>query len=75
MGTGILRIYKCDHHNRNYTPPNTTFVIPQCSETSLKTQHTSDCDASMGAHALSYSGLYQSTNHHGNNDVNDNDDS
>ena len=74
-GKGIGRIYKYNQRNWPYPSPTTSFVIPQRSDTSIKTQQASASDASIGAHDLSPYGLYQSTNHHGNTVVNDNDDS
>ena len=44
--------------------PNTNFVIPQNSDISIKTQHSSADDASVGAHYVASYGLDQSTNHH-----------
>ena len=66
MGKGIGRIYKYYHHNWPYPLPNTTFVIPQHSDNSIQTQHSSDSDASVGAHDLSSAGLDKITNHNGN---------
>ena len=74
MGKGILRIYKYYQRNLPYPSPNTTFVIPQSSETSIQTQCNSASDASVGAHDLASARLYQCTNHHGNTDVNNNGD-
>ena len=75
MGKVIGHIYKYDRRNWPYPLPNTPFVMLQNFETCIKTQHTSAYDAYVGAHALAYSGLDQSTNHHGNTDVNNNCDS
>ena len=75
MGKGIGRICKYEQRKCPYPYPNTTFVIPKFSGTSIHTQiNSSSCD-SMGEHDLAYARLYQSTNHHGNTDLNDNDDS
>ena len=74
-GKGISCVYKYDHRNRPYLSQKQTLVIPQHSETYIQTQQTSASDASVGAHALTSSGLDQSTNHHGNTDVNNNCDS
>ena len=43
--------------------------------TSIQTQRNIASDASVGENYVSSSGLYQSTNHHGNTDFNNNDDS
>ena len=75
MGKVIARIYKYDHRNWPYPSQDTTFVIPQWSDTSIQTQRNSASDVPVGAHYISSSVLYQSTNHHGNTDVKDNDDS
>ena len=75
MGKLISSIYKYDKLNWPYPSTNTTFVIPQHSETYIQTQLTSDYYASVGAHALTSSELYQITNNHGNTDVKDNYDS
>ena len=75
MGKGINLIYKYDQRNWPYPYPNTTFFIPQRSDTSIETKRTSDSYSPVGAHNLESFVLYQSTNHHGNTDVNVNDDS
>ena len=75
MGKLIVRIYKYDQRNWPYPPPNTTFVIPQFYDTYIKNQHKSASIASVYSHYLESSGLDQSTNHHGNTDVKDNNDS
>ena len=74
-GKGIGRIYKYDHRNLPYPSKNTNFIIPQRSDTYIQVQHNSASDAYVGAHDVVWSGLDQSTNHHGNADVKDNDDS
>ena len=74
MGKGICRTYKNGQRNWPYPYPDTTFVLPQPPDTSIKTQFTSDSDVSVGAHTLSSPVSYQSTIPHGNNDVNNNDD-
>ena len=71
---GIGCIYKCDQQNWPYPSPNTPFFITQHYYTYIQTQINSAYDDSVGAHYVASSGLYQSTNHHGNRDVNDNDD-
>ena len=75
MGKGIGRIYKYDQRNWPYPYPNTTFFIPPSFGTSIQTQRNSDSYASVGAHYVSSSGLDKITNHHGNTDGKDNDDS
>ena len=75
MGKLISSIYKYDKLNWTYPSTNTTFFIPQHSETYIQTQLTSAYYASVGAHALTSSELYQITNNHGNTDVKDNYDS
>ena len=45
------------------------------SNTYIQTQHNSFSGASVGAHDVASSGLYQSTNHRVNMDFKDNDDS
>ena len=72
-GKGFGRIYKYDQWNWPYPPPNTTFFITKCSDTSIQTQQSSASYAYVVAHALASSGLYQIKNRHGNTDVNDND--
>ena len=74
MGKGIRNIYKYEQRNWPYISPNTNFIITQRSDTSIQTQRNSSSDASVGAHDLVSYLLDQSTNHHGNTDVNDNDD-
>ena len=74
-GKGIVCIHKYDQCIWTFPPPNTNFVIPQRSDTSIQTQYKSNSDASVDAHAVASYGLDQSTNHHGNTDVNNNDDS
>ena len=74
-GKGIGIIYKYDLLNCPYLSPNTAYVIWQRSENSIQTQRLTDSDASVVAHALASSGLDQSTNHHGNTDFNNNNDS
>ena len=75
MGKGIIHIYKYDHMNWPNPSPNTTFIISQNSVTSIQNQRNSASDASVDVHDVASSVLDQSTNHHGNTDVNDNDDS
>ena len=75
MVKGIIHIYKYDHMNWPNPPPNTTFIISQNSVTSIPNQRNSASDASVDVHDVASSGLDQSTNHHGNMDVNYNDDS
>ena len=55
--------------------PKHYFFVIQLSETYIQNQCNGASGAYVGAHALASSGLDQSTNHHGNTDVNDNDDS
>ena len=57
MGKGIGRIYKYDQRNWPYPYPNTTFVIPQCSDTSIKPKKNSAYDAYVGGHDLESSVL------------------
>ena len=64
-------IYKYDQWKLPYSSLNTTFVLPNHSETSIQTQHTYASDSSVGAHYLASSVSDQSTIHHGNTDVND----
>ena len=52
----------------------TPFVLPQRYDNSIQTQRNSLSDASVGEYALASSVLDQNTIHHGNTDVNDNDD-
>ena len=75
MGKVIGRIDKHSNWNWPYTSPKTTLVIPHYPEPSIKTQSTSACAASVGAHYLAYFILDQSKSHHFNTDVNNNDDS
>ena len=70
MAKGIVSILKYDQQNCTYPPRNTTFVIPQHSYIFIQTQRNS---ASVGAHDVTSSVLYQITNHHGSNDVKYND--
>ena len=74
MGGIIAHIYKYDQQNWPYPYPNTTFSMPPRFDTSIQTQRNIAYDASVGENYVASSGLYQSTNHHGNRDVNDNDD-
>ena len=74
-GKGIGRIYKYDKRNWTYPSQNTTFVIPPRFYTSIQNQKRSDYDTSVGAHDVVPAGLDQITNHHGDTDVKDNDDS
>ena len=74
IGKGIGRIYKYDHQKWPHPHPNTTFVLPQRSDNSIQTQRNILSDASVGEYALESSVLDQNTIHHGNTDVNDNDD-
>ena len=75
MGKGIGRICNYDQLNWPYPSPNNTFIIAQRSDTSIQTQHISAYDASVVAHDSASALLDQITNHHGNTDVNNNDDS
>ena len=75
MGKGIVRIYKYDQQKCPCPSTNKTSVIPSRFDTSIKTQRNSSSDESVGENDLSSAVLDQSTNHHGNTDVNDNDDS
>ena len=74
-GKGIGHIYKYEHQKWTYPYPNTTFVIKPRFYTSIQTKCNSDSYCSAGANDLSSSVLDQSTNHHVNTDVNNNDDS
>ena len=65
-------LYSYNKLNEN-TDSNTTFVIPPCFYTYIKTQCSSASDASAGANDVSSVRLYQSTNHHDNTDGKDND--
>ena len=56
-GKGIGRIYKYNQRNWPYPSPTTSFVIPQRSDTSIKTQYNFFSDASVGAHDVASSGL------------------
>ena len=58
-----------------YPPPDTSFIMKKSSDSYIQNQRKSAYDSSMGAHDLASAGFDQSTNHHGNNDVRDNDDS
>ena len=75
MGKGIERIYKYDQQNWPYPSPNTIFVIPPHFDSYIKTQLNSASDASVVANDVASAGLDESTNHHGNTDGKDNDDS
>ena len=71
----ISRIYNYDQCNWPYPSSNNIFVIPKCSDTSIKTKRNSASDDCVGSHVLASSELYQITNYDGNTDVNNNDDS
>ena len=73
MGKGIGRIYEYDQRNCPYPSSNTTFVIPKNCGNYIQTQRNSYSDGSIVSHDLASAGLDQSTNHHGNIDVKDND--
>ena len=75
MGKTIVRIYKYDQRNWTYPYSNTTFSIPTCYGTSIQTQSNSYYDTSVGANDVASFLLDQSTNHHINTDVKNNDDS
>ena len=75
MGKGISRIYKYDQQNWPYPSPNTTFVITEYHDASIKNQRNSVSDSSLRSHEISAAVLDQSTNHHGNTGVNNNDES
>ena len=75
MGKGIVRIYKYYQQNWPYPFKNTNFIITQCFDNSIQTQCNSDSYASVGENDEASSGLDKSTNHHGNTDGNNNDDS
>ena len=64
-----------DQRNWPYPFLIPSIVLLQCSETSFKNQHTCAFDDSMGAYSLASSLSDQSTSHHVNKNVNDNDDS
>ena len=72
--TPINPPYSYDKLNKK-TDSNTNLVIPPCFDTSIQNQHISASYASGGQNYVSSSELYQSTNHHGNTDSKDNDDS
>ena len=60
--------------NKN-TDPNTTVVLPPHFDNYIQTQRNSASDGSEVANYILSSGLYKSTNHNGNMDGKDNDDS
>ena len=74
MGKGIDLIYKHRQYNWPYPSPNTTLVLPQRPETSIQIQRNSACYASVFAHDLESSVSDQTTIHHDNTNVNNNDD-
>ena len=75
MGKGICHIYKYGKSNCPYPPPNTNVVIPQRSDTYIQSRRNSAYVAYVGAHDVALAGLDQSTNHNGNTEVKDNNDS
>ena len=66
-------IYKYDQRSWPYPSPNTTFVVPPCSDTSIQNQDKSDYDASMGENDVACARLHRNTNHDGNTDGKNND--
>ena len=68
-------IYKYDQRNWPYPPPNTIFFIPPHFDTSIQNQRNSAYDASVVAKDVAPDRLYQRTNHRGNMNGKDNDDS
>ena len=76
IGKRISLIYKYDKRNWPLPPPNNNFFIQQSYDTSIQTQLSSaSYYDSVGAHDVLSAGLDKSTNHYGNTDVKDNDDS
>ena len=73
MGKVIGLVFKYNQINWPYLYPDTTFFIPQCSGISIQTQRKSVSGACVGAHDVKSAILDQSTNHHGNTYVKDND--
>ena len=55
--------------------PNITFVIPPHFDTCIQTQRNSDFYAYVGENYVASVGLYTRTDHHGNMDGKDDDDS
>ena len=74
MGKGIIRIYIYIQQNWPYPSTNTKLFLPQRYDSYIKTEHTSDCDASIDARALEFVVAYQSNILHVHTDVNNNDD-
>ena len=68
----MVRIYKQSQRNGTYPFPNTTFVIPQRSESYTQTQRNIVCDVSVGEHTLASYVLYQITRNYVNIDINNN---
>ena len=68
-------VKEIDRRNWQYPFLIPSIILRQCSETSLKNQHTCAFDDSMGTYSLASSISDQSTSHHVNTNVNDNDDS
>ena len=66
--------YSYNRLNEN-TYSNTTFVIRPYFVTSIQTQRNTASDASAGENYVASSELYQSTNHRGNTNGKNNDDS
>ena len=75
MGKVIGCIYKYGQRNWPYTSSNITLIISANFYNSIQTQRNSASDASVGANDVASSGSDQITNHHGNMDSKDNDDS
>ena len=66
---------KCDQKNWSYTSPNTIIIIPPIFYNSIKNQHNSDYNASVGENDLRSARLDKNNNYHVHTDVNDNADS
>ena len=67
-------LYSYDRLNEN-TDSNTTVILPPYFDTSIQPQQNNDSDSSAGAKDVTPAGLDQHTNHHGNKDGKDNNDS
>ena len=63
---GNGRFYKYCHRNWPYPYTKNNFATPPGFYTSIKPQRNSDSDDSMGENDVTLSGLYKSTNNHGN---------
>ena len=75
MGKVIGRIYEYYQRNWPYPSQNTSFFIPPHFDVNIPTQCNSASDTSVDKNDVASSVLDKSTNHHGNADDKDNDDS